>query len=385
MRRETKLMHYGRMDTPGSANPPIVRASTILHNSVSAYRDTKSRRENDDTVLSYGRRGTSTAHSLCEAITSLEEGESSFLFPTGVAALYATMTAFVSSGDHLLVVDTIFGASRRLCDEQLRRRGVEVDFIPWDTSDLRPWIRAETKAVLIESPGSQTFEVMDLPSFCAQAHEFQLTVIADNTYGSSWLYQPLSLGCDVSVIAGTKYLGGHADLMMGAACAKGNACGPLRELVHDTGQTLSPDDAYACLRGMRTLGLRLERHGLSSLELAKWLLMQKDVRNMLHPGLPHHPGHVIWQRDASGCNGLLSIEFEVGFDLDSFLDRLQLFSIGSSWGGFESLAMPIDPWQHRLLPANESPDDFGPMVRLHIGLEDILDLKDDIGNALRNG
>lgn len=376
MRRETKLMHYGRTkDGPGPANPPVVRASTILHDSVAAYRDTKLRRESDDTVLSYGRRGTTTAHVLAEAVRDLEGADASFLFPTGVAALAGAISAFVGAGDHLLMVDTVFPATRNFCVQQLQRNGVKIDSIPWDTLDLAPWITPATKAVVVESPGSQTFEVMDLPAFCRNAKAKGLTVIADNTYGSGWLYQPLELGCDVSVIAGTKYLSGHADVMMGVASARGDACAPLRALVHGSGQTLAPDEAYACLRGMRTLGLRLERHNKSGLLLADYFAKRPEVAQVLHPGVPGHPGYEVWRRDASGCNGLLSVRFRAGFALDAFLDRLCLFAIGSSWGGFESLAMPIAPAEGRSF-AGEAPS--GPMARFHIGLEHPEDLMEDL-------
>ncbi|WP_370211660.1 cystathionine beta-lyase [Roseovarius sp.] len=375
MKRETKLMHYGRPAHPGPANPPIVRASTILHDSVASYRETKQRRETDDSVLSYGRRGTTPAHALSAAICDLEGAEACFLFPTGVAAVAGAIAPFVGAGDHLLVVDTIFPATRSYCDTVLKRAGVTVDYIPWDTVDLAPYARPETRALVVESPASQSYEVMDLPTLCRDAHARDLVVIADNTYGSSWLYQPLDLGCDVSVIAGTKYLGGHADVMMGAAAVRGPATAILRKHTHSTGQTLAPDEAYACLRGMRTLPLRLERHAQNGLALAHWFQSRAEVQTVLHPGLPGHPGAEIWARDASGCNGLLSVLFAEGFDAEAFVDRLALFSIGSSWGGYESLAMPASPNSGRHFP---NPAHDGQMIRFHAGLEHIDDLIADL-------
>ncbi len=379
MHRDTKLAHYGRMGPCGPANPPIVRASTILHDSVAAFKDTKARRETDDTVLSYGRRGTTTAHQLAAAVCDLEDGEASFLFPTGVAALVGAISAYVGSGDHILVVDTIFPATRNYCKNQLERNGVSIDFIPWDTRDLGDWVNANTRAVLVESPASQTFEVMDLPAISKSAHEHGLVVIADNTYGSGWLYRPLQLGCDVSVIAGTKYLGGHADVMMGVATAKGAAVNPLRSFVHTTGQTLGPDDAYACLRGMRTLGLRLDRHGENGFALAKWFLDLPEVVDVIHPALPNHPGREIWERDSNGCNGLFSVIFKKEFNTEAFLAKLNLFSIGTSWGGFESLALPVAPQNGRKYQGNLRD---GSMVRFHAGLEHVDDLKSDLFSAL---
>ncbi|MEX3010641.1 cystathionine beta-lyase [Hoeflea sp. TYP-13] len=381
MRRETKLVHYGRPTMPGPANPPVIRASTILHDKIASFRDTKIRRETDDSLLSYGRRGTTTAHALADAISDLEAGDATFLFPSGVAAMASAISAFAAAGDHVLIVDTVFGATRAFCEEQFDRNQVEFDFIPWNTVDLSPWVKPWTRAVVVESPASQTFEVMDLPALCKSAKTHGLTVIADNTYGSGWLYRPLELGCDISVVSGTKYLSGHADLMMGAACARGDACTPLRSFVHGTGQTLSPDDAYACLRGMRTLGLRLAHHGQSSLALANWLSARPEVARVFHPGLEGHAGHEIWARDAVGCNGLLSVRFNAGFHLESFLDRLKLFSIGASWGGFESLALPVYPDQHRSLEAESEDEASGPMVRFHAGLEHAEDLVDDLQNA----
>lgn len=378
MKRETKLMHYGRGLLPGPANPPIMRASTILHDTVGSYRATKRAREDDDMVLSYGRRGTSTAHQLAAAIRDLEEAEACFVFPTGVAAVAGALSPFLKTGDHLLVVDTIFPATRSYCEKVLSPLGIEIGYFPWDTTDLKPYAQANTHLVMVESPASQTFEVMDLPALCASAHEHGLLVAADNTYGSSWLYRPLALGCDLSVIAGTKYISGHADAMMGAVAARGAAVGPLRQHTALTGQTLGPDDAYSCLRGLRTLGLRMERHGENGMRMARWLKGRPEVRRVLHPGLPEHPGAGIWSRDASGCNGLLSVEFADDYDAESFVDRLQLFSVGSSWGGFESLAMPIAPDTGRMFPAS---DPRGPMIRFHAGLEHGDDLIADLEAA----
>lgn len=379
MKRETKLCHYGQPTRPGPANPPVVRASTIIHDTVESYNATKRMREVNDSVLSYGRRGTTTAHTLMEAIADLEDGEGAWLYSTGVAAISSVLMALLRPGDHFLLVDTIFGATKTCCDEILADFGVTYDLFPSGTIDPAPYVKENTKLIFVESPGSQTFEIMDLPALCLNAHKLGLTVIADNTYGSCWLYQPLALGCDVSIIAGTKYLGGHADVMMGAASANGEAAAKIRKAVHITGQTLAPDEAYATLRGMRTLSLRLERHEENSLALASWFIKQPQVLRVLHPGLPGQPGHDIWTRDACGSNGLLSVVFTAGFDYEALLDNLHLFGIGSSWGGFESLAMPITPERSRAslidLPKN------APIVRFHAGLEHAEDLIADLDTA----
>lgn len=375
MHRETRLTLYGRGPAPGPANPPIMRASTILHDSVETWKDAKKKRETDDHVLSYGRRGTTTAHALCDALCDLENGDSCFLYPSGVAALSAAIAAHVKTGDHLLVVDEAFHATRHFCENYLRHMGVRTDYFPWDTTQLDEYVKPETKAILVESPTSKTFKAMDLPTLCNSAKKFGLTVIADNTYGSGWLYQPLSLGCDVSVISGTKYLSGHADTMMGAVVATTEASDRIRNHTHLTGQTLSPDDAYACLRGMRTLALRMERHGENARAIAHWIKERGDVDRVWHPDLPQNPGHEIWQRDASGTNGLLSFRFHKRVDIPRFIEKLRLFSVGTSWGGFESLILP-------LVPAAGQDGDDGPNVRLHIGIENLGDLLADLEQAL---
>ncbi|WP_068300862.1 cystathionine beta-lyase [Pararhodobacter sp. CCB-MM2] len=376
MHRDTKLCHYGQAQRPGPANPPVVRASTILHDTVESYKAVKAARESDEYILSYGRRGTTTAHALMQAIADLEGGEGAWLFPSGVAAISATLMAFLRPGDHLLLVDTVFGATRTFCDEVLAPLGITYDLFPSDAVDLSAYVTPKTKLVWVESPGSQTYEVMDLPALTQWARGAGLVTIADNTYASGWLYRPLELGCDVSVVAGTKYLGGHADVMMGAAAAKGEAAAVLRRAVHLTGQTLAPDEAYATLRGIRTLGLRLERHGQNSLALTEWFATRPEVLRVLHPGLQDHPGHALWQRDGQGDNGLLTVVFKPGFDTTAYLNALQLFGIGSSWGGFESLAMPIEP--ERTRASLQGLPEEAPMVRFHAGLEHADDLIADL-------
>lgn len=379
MRRETKLLHYGRPSLPGPANPPVVRASTVLHDTLASYEDTLSRRESDDGVLSYGRRGTTTAHALMEAIADIEGGDASWLYPTGVAAIATALQALVHQGDHLLVVDTVFPATRSVIERFLLPNGVAVDYFPWDATDLSPWLRPETRLVFVESPGSFTLEVMDLPALCESAHRHGALVVTDNTYASGWLCRPLDLGCDVSIIAGTKYLSGHADTMMGAATARGAAVKTLKDATVAAGQTLGPDEAYATLRGMRTLNLRLERHEASALTAAEWLSGHDGIERVLHPGLPDHPGYDVWKRDATGTNGLLSVAFSSHFDARAFADALRLFSVGSSWGGFESLVKPFAPPRAGSAFSNHRDWSF---VRLHVGLEHVDDLLEDLDRAL---
>lgn len=379
MRRETRLLHYGRPATPGPANPPVVRASSILHDSLDSYEDTLRKRADDDSVLSYGRRGTTTAHALMQAINDLEGGDGCWLFPSGVAALAIAMQSCVQSGDHLLVVESAFHATHTVCDTLLRPNGVSVDYFPWDATDLKPWLKPETRAVFVESPGSDTMEVMDLPAICDSAHAHGAIVLADNTYGSGWLYRPLALGCDISIIAGTKYLSGHADVMMGAATARGAAAPALRKNVLAAGQTLAPDEAYATLRGMRTLHIRMQRHAENAAQVVQWFGSRDEVLQILSPAVPDHPGHTTWQRDASGTNGLLTVVFDEPFDTRGFLAALKLFAVGSSWGGFESLAKTVTLPTLRLAKGPASRN----LLRLHIGLEHITDIIEDLDSGLR--
>lgn len=378
MKRETKLLHYGAPARPGPANPPVVRASTILHDTVASYDDIKLRRESDENLLSYGRRGTTPAHALQAALADLEGGDASYLFPTGVAALAGAIGAFLSAGDHALVVDTVFSPTRKLFDVLMARMGVTVDYFPAHCQDLSGYLKPKSRVLFLESPGSQTFDLLDVPMLAAQVSSREMTVIIDNTYGSGWLHRPLDLGCDVSIIAGTKYLGGHADVMMGAAVAKGHAHAVLRKHVNMIGQTLAPDESYNTLRGMRTLGLRYDRHHQTGLAIATRLAARPEVVRVLHPGLPDHPRHDLFVRDFSGAAGLFSVEFRPDFDSIAFIDALQLFAVGSSWGGFESLALPISPFGERHFPPQEP---VGPMVRLHVGLEDAEDLAADVEQA----
>lgn len=368
LRRETRLLHYGRPPPPGPANPPVIRASTILHDDPQSYADTLARRASDDSVLSYGRRGTTTAHALMEAIADLEGGDGCWLFPSGVAAIATTLRAFLQPGDHLLLTENAFHATRTVCEAFLAPHGIEATTIPWSAASLDDWLRPTTRVLFAESPASNTLEVLDLPALTQSARAAGVTVIADNTYGSGWLYQPLKLGCDISIIAGTKYLSGHADVMMGAATARGAAVKPLRAAVLASGQTLAPDEAYATLRGMRTLGIRLERHQESALRALEWFSNQSYVERLFHPALSTHPGHASWHRDASGTNGLISVVFREEFDHEAFLSRLQLFAFGSSWGGFESLVKAF------VLDDREG-------IRFHIGLEHIDDLLADLEQA----
>ncbi len=377
MHRDTKLTRYGRGTLPSAANPGILRASTILHGSVAALKETKAKREDDDSVLSYGRRGTTTAHALADAIRDLEGGDGCFLYPSGVAAIAGVLGAFLRPGDHVLLIEDVFHHTLTYCEQHLKSMGISMSIFPWDTTDLTAFIRPETKLAVLEAPTSNTLRTPDLPALCESAHAHGVVTATDNTYGSGWHYRPLELGSDISMISGTKYLSGHADTMMGAVVAKGDCVAALRHHTHLGGQLLAPDEAYACLRGMRTLSLRMERHEANGLAIARWLDERREVQRVWHPALPGTPGHDTWTRDASGTNGLVSLRLCDGIDAEAFVDALDLFPVGSSWGGFESLAILLPP-------SSGSAPDERPQVRLHAGLEHIDDLIADLELALEN-
>lgn len=377
-RKSTRIIHAsGRAEGPAvPVNPPVVRASTVLFDKLATWRDYRARRESER-LLTYGARGTDTAFALERALADLEGGYRTQLFPTGLAAIAGVFMAYLKPGDHLLLTDAVYGPVRRLCEEYLRASGVAYEYYAADGSDLEGRIRPETRMIYVECPGSLVYEMIDLPRVARLAKPRGILVAADNTWGSGWLYDPLALGADASVIAVTKYIGGHSDLMMGAVVTTEAAWKPLGRLADTLGTTASPDDAYLALRGLRTLGARMEMHQRNTLAVVDWLASRAEVREIFFPALPSHAGHDIWKRDFSGVNGLVSFELARGTagDAERMIDALELFGIGASWGGFESVVLPAD------VAASRSVTDWSgrkPIVRLHIGLEDPRDLIEDL-------
>lgn len=373
--RATQLASLGRPQS-GWANTPIVKGSTYLFDNLDQWRAARSNRDTDR-VLSYGARGNETIYALEDAVTAIEAGYRSKLFPTGLAAIAATLLAFLKSGDHLLISDGVYEPVRRLCETQLANFGIAHSFFSPTDPQWAQQLRPETRMVYVESPGSLLYDMLDLPEISQVCRQRNILLCADNTWGSGIGYQPLSLGCDISILAATKYLGGHSDVMMGSVtCTK--TCFPqIDQASINLGQTVSSEDAFLVLRGLRTLELRLQRHASSALRIAQWLASIPSVKSVFHPALEADTNHDLWKRDASGSNGLLSIELDIALDtekIEQAIDGLQLFGIGSSWGGYESLVLPIDPARTRLRDTKH----IGYLLRLHIGLEDPTDLIGDL-------
>ena len=378
----TRLVTAGRAKTAGRGivNPPVWRASTILFDSVADLRAAVRR---PDDGLYYGRRGTPTQWALADALTELEPGaEGTMLYPSGVAAIGATLLSLLSPGDELLMVDSAYEPTRAICNGLLRRIGVSTRYYdPMIGADIADLITDRTRAIFLESPGSLTFEVQDIPAITAIARARGITTILDNTWATPLLFPAIAHGVDISILACTKYIVGHSDAMMGSATAAPGHFAPLRKASLALGHCIGADDAYLALRGLRTLGVRLRQHEAGGLAVARWLADQPQVARVLHPALAGCPGHDLWRRDFSGASGLFSFVLDGGGDAAraALIDGLELFGIGFSWGGFESLALPVDPAGIRSATAWTAE---GPVVRLHIGVEDPEDLIADLAAGL---
>lgn len=361
-----------------AVNPPVVRASTVLFESMDAMNDAR-RRRGAERMFTYGARGNPTGFALEDVVAQLEGGYRTRLFPTGLAAISMVFLAYARPGDHVLIADCVYQPLRHFVDTFLRPWGVDVTYFRADGADLAQQLRPATKLVYVECPGSLVYEMCDLPALADIAHRHGALVVADNTWGSGLQYRPLALGADVSVMAATKYLSGHSDVMMGTVTTTQASWQPLSTMCDAQGVAVSPDDAYLVLRGIRTLAARLAMHERHALEIARWLMTRPEVARVFCPALPDHPGHALWQRDCTGTNGLLSFEFaKADADAVHFVDALTLFGIGASWGGFESLATVTNVTGTRTCTDWSG---TSPIVRLHIGLEDPQDLIDDLSQA----
>jgi cystathionine beta-lyase len=331
----------------------------------------------------YGLHGSPTQWALAEALTQLEPGAAgTALYSSGLAAVTAALLTVLESGDELLMVDSVYGPTRRFCDLFLRRYGIVTRYYdPMIGGAIEALIGEKTRAVFLESPGSLTLEVQDVPAICAAAKARGVATLLDNTWATPLFFPALAAGVDLSILAGTKYVGGHADLMLGSVTATSSLYPKLERTRWDLGHSLSPDDAWLGSRGLRTMGVRLRQHEQSALKVARWLAERPEVARVLHPALPDCPGHEHWARDFKGASGLFSFVLAGGDDAARarLIDGLELFGIGYSWGGFESLAVPVDP--EKLRTATRW-DAEGPAVRLNIGLEDPEDLIDDLERGL---
>ncbi|MDQ0305181.1 cystathionine beta-lyase [Ancylobacter polymorphus] len=373
---ETELVLAGRdpFRHDGFVNTPIVRGSTVLSPSVADLEGHTGR-------YTYGRRGNPTVESLESALTRLEGGAGVVLTPSGLSAVSIALLSVLKAGDHLLMVDSAYQPTRRICDEVLTRYGIETTYYdPLIAGDIAGLIRPHTRAIFLESPGSQSFEIQDIPTIVAAASARDITTLMDNTWATPLFFRPHDFGVDVSIQAGTKYLSGHSDLNIGTISANQRTFRRVLATHGDLGITVAPEDAFLASRGLRTMAVRLERHQQSALAVARWLSSRPEVRQVLHPGLPEHPGHALWKRDFKGASGLFSIILEPVPKpaVDAFLDSLALFGLGYSWGGYESLAIPFDCSAYRTATC-WTPG--GPAIRLQIGLEDPADLIADLDSG----
>jgi cystathionine beta-lyase len=374
---DTLLAHAGRDPDKnfGVVNPPVYHASTILHRTVAEYEAAGRNRYNQ---VTYGRHGTPTTMALEEAVAAIEGGHRAVAFCSGAAACFASILAFVKAGDHILVVDSVYGPVRNFCTGFLKRFGVETSFYdPLIGAGIAALIRPNTTLVYLESPGSLTFEVQDVPAIVTAAKARGLKTLLDNTWAAPMFLKPLALGVDVDIISATKYIVGHSDAMMGIAVCTEESFLPVRNAATELGNHAAPDDCYLALRGLRSAGVRMRQHQSQGLALARFLGERPEVERVLHPALESDPGHALWRRDFTGASGLFGVILKRGIAktaLAAMLDGMELFGMGASWGGFESLILPTHP--ERLRSAVSW--DTGPCLRLHAGLEDIDDLIADL-------
>lgn len=385
----TKLVHVGRDKawTHGVVNPPVQRASTIIFDTVSEKKKATAKRM--DKTLFYGRRGTQTHFALQDAMAKLEGGADfkggCALYPCGTAAITNSILAFVETGDHILMVDTCYEPTRDFCNNVLKRLGIETTYYePQIGAGIEALIKPNTKLIFTESPGSITMEVQDIPTLSKIAHQHDVIVMLDNTWGAGVQFNAFDYGVDISIQAATKYIVGHSDVMLGTAVANEKLWPQLREQSYLMGQCISPDDAYLALRGLRTLEVRLKQHQDTSLKVAKWLQTRPEVDHVRHPGLATCPGHEFFKRDFNGGNGLFSFVLKTSHPTatTALLDATKLFSMGYSWGGFESLILANEPNSFDALRTVANPHFEGTLVRIHTGLEDADDLIQDLAQAL---
>ena len=357
-------------------NAPVARASTILFDTVEDLKQARPGLGCDN----YGLQGTATHWALSEALTELEPGAAgTALYSSGLAAITGALLAVLSTGDELLVVDSVYGPTRKFCTTILKRLGIAVRFYdPMIGAAIGDVLGERTRAILLESPGSLTMEVQDVPAICAVARERGIVTLLDNTWATPLLFPAVAVGgVDISIQALSKYVGGHSDVMIGSTTTTADYFPQVQKTCWDLGHAVSPDDAWLGSRGLRTLGVRLRQHEENGLAVAHWLKERPEVGRVLHPALPDCPGHDVWKRDFLGSSGLFSFELKDGDHARraAFVDSLKLFGIGYSWGGFESLALPVDP----VRTVSKAP--AANLVRLHVGLEDPADLIADLEAA----
>jgi cystathionine beta-lyase len=372
----TRLAHagYDPRGFHGFVNPPVVHASTVL------FPDAATMASRNQTYT-YGTRGTPTTDALATAIDELEGSAGTIIVPSGLAAVCVPLLAFLSAGDHALIVDSVYHPTRHFADTMLKRLGIEITYYdPRAGAAIAELMRPNTKVVFTESPGSNTFEIQDIQAISQAAHAGGAVVLMDNTWATPLYFKALDYGVDVSIHAATKYPAGHSDVLLGTVSANEKCWETLHETFVTLGCCAAPDDVYQVLRGLRTMGVRLKHHEQSALEIARWLEMQPGVARVLHPALESHPDHALWKRDFCGASGIFSIVLDGGgkAKAHAFLDALEIFGLGYSWGGYESLAVHVFLGDRTVTGG----DYEGPVMRLQIGLEDVEDLKADLERAL---
>jgi cystathionine beta-lyase len=378
---ETQALHAGRDPDAnhGVVNPPVYHCSTVIFKTVEELLETRRDRASGAFVgFTYGREGTATTRAFEDAVTLLEGGYRAITTSCGLGAICASLTAFLSAGDHLLIVDSLYGPARDFCETFLRKFGVEITYYTPDIgAGIAALFQPNTKVVYMESPGSLTFEITDVPAVTKVCRERGITTIMDNTWASPVCFKPLSHGVDVSINAATKYISGHSDLMLGIAVCTEEAFIPVKKTASASGYCGGPDDVYMALRGLRTLPLRMKQHQQSALTIATWLQGRPEVARVMYPALPDDPSHALWKRDFTGASGLFGVVFNACTDTQfaAMLDHMELFRLGYSWGGFESLCVPTYPATLRSAKAWDAP---GPSLRIHVGLENTDDLIADL-------
>nr|WP_320142381.1 cystathionine beta-lyase [uncultured Cohaesibacter sp.] len=370
---DTRLVITGRNpeENDGFVNPPVIHASTVVFKSTEELYYGKPK-------YYYGRCGTPTTNALCDALTDLEGAKGTVLVPSGLAACSLALLSACKSGDHVLITDSAYEPTRNFANTMLLPMGVEVEYYdPLIGAEIATLFKDNTSAVFTEAPGSQTFEMQDIPAIVKAAHARDILVLLDNTWSSPLYFDSMAHGVDLTIQAGTKYIVGHSDVMLGTVSANEKAWPRLEEVHGAMGYHVGPNDVYLALRGLRTMGLRLRQHQESALEIAKWLETRPEVDRVLYPPLESDPGHAIWKRDFKGGCGLFGVILKdcTQKQAFAFIDALELFGLGFSWGGFESLITYVDPRNYRTATKWDEP---GQLIRLHVGLEDVADLKADL-------
>ncbi|RCL03808.1 MAG: cystathionine beta-lyase [Candidatus Tokpelaia sp. JSC161] len=372
----TRLVHqgYDPFDNYGFINPPVFRGSTVL------FPDAETM-ENKNQVYIYGIHGTPTTDVLCRMMSSLEGSAKTLLLPSGLSGITVALCSLLKAGDHLLMVDTVYSPTRRFSEKMLINFGIEVEYYRAEIGkEIERLFRPNTKVIFLESPGSNTFEIQDIPGIVSSARKIGAITMMDNTWATPLYFRPLEHGVDISIHAATKYLSGHSDILFGMISVNDKYASFLDEMYGCFGMTVSSDDAYLVLRGLRTMGLRLKHQQETALALARWLETCPEIERVLYPALESNPGYSVWKRDFTGASGVFSIVFKRKSKTTTykFLNNLQLFRLGYSWGGVLSLALYVDLSDRLFPPVSYS----GSVVRFQIGIEDFDDLKSDISCAL---